>query len=202
MTQLISDIAFTPTVKTVQEKKGSRENYAKMEQKGGWKDTVTEDLATFIEERDSFYLGTASGDGQPYIQHRGGKPGFLKVLDERTLAFADFKGNRQYLSTGNLLDNDKAYIFLMDYPNRRRIKIWGTARVVDDDDTLIEQLTDTDYKGKPEQAIVFTIKAWDVNCPQHITRRYSEAEVTDIVTPLKTQIADLAAQLETALSAP
>ena len=195
MTQLISDIAFTPTVKTVQEKKGSRENYAKMEQKGGWSDTVTEDLAQFISERDSFYLGTASGDGQPYIQHRGGKPGFLKVVDEHTLAFADFKGNRQYLSTGNLLDNDKAYIFLMDYPNRRRIKIWGTARVVDDDDTLIKQLTDTDYKGKPEQAIVFTIKAWDVNCPQHITRRYTESEVAEIVEPLKVQIADLEAQL-------
>ncbi len=195
MARLISDIAFTPTVKTVQEKKGSRENYAKMEQKGGWSDTVTDDLAQFISERDSFYLGTASGDGQPYIQHRGGKPGFLKVVDERTLAFADFKGNRQYLSTGNLLDNDKAYIFLMDYPNRRRIKIWGTAKVVDDDPALIEQLTDTDYKGKPEQAIVFTITAWDVNCPQHITRRYTETEVSEIVDPLKERIAELEAQL-------
>jgi uncharacterized protein len=195
MARLISDIAFTPTVKTVQEKKGSRENYAKMEQKGGWSDTVTDDLAQFIGERDSFYLGTASGDGQPYIQHRGGKPGFLKVVDERTLAFADFKGNRQYLSTGNLLDNDKAYIFLMDYPNRRRIKIWGTAKVVDDDPILIAQLTDTDYKGKPEQAIVFTITAWDVNCPQHITRRYTETEVSEIVDPLKERIAELEAQL-------
>lgn len=195
MARLISDIAFTPTVKTVQEKKGSRENYAKMEQKGGWSDTVTEDLAQFIGERDSFYLGTASGDGQPYIQHRGGKPGFLKVVDEHTLAFADFKGNRQYLSTGNLLDNDKAYIFLMDYPNRRRIKIWGTAKVVDDDPALIEQLTDTDYKGKPEQAIVFTITAWDVNCPQHITRRYTEAEVSAVVDPLKERIAELETQL-------
>lgn len=197
MARLISDIAFTPTVKTVQEKKGSRENYAKMEQKGGWSDTVTEDLAQFIGERDSFYLGTASGDGQPYIQHRGGKPGFLKVVDEHTLAFADFKGNRQYLSTGNLLDNNKAYIFLMDYPNRRRIKIWGTAKVVDDDPALIEQLTDTDYKGKPEQAIVFTITAWDVNCPQHITRRYTEAEVSAVVDPLKERIAELEAQLAT-----
>lgn len=197
MTPLISDIAFTPTVKTVQAKKGSRENYAKMEQKGGWKDVVTEDLAQFIGERDSFYLGTASDDGQPYIQHRGGKPGFLKIVDEHTLAFADFKGNRQYLSTGNLLDNDKAYIFLMDYPNRRRIKIWGTAKVIDDDPALIERLTDTDYKGKPEQAIVFTIKAWDVNCPQHITRRYKETEVAEITAPLNDRIAELEAQLLT-----
>lgn len=195
MARLISDIAFTPTVKTVQKKKGSRENYAKMEAKGGWSDTVTDDLAQFIGERDSFYLGTASADGQPYIQHRGGKPGFLKVVDERTLAFADFKGNRQYLSTGNLQDNDKAYIFLMDYPNRRRIKIWGTARVIDDDPALMEQLTDTDYKGKPEQVIVFTITAWDVNCPQHITRRYTEAEVSKMVDPLKERIAELEAQL-------
>ena len=147
MARLISDIAFTPTVKKIQDRKGSRENYAKMEQKGGWQDSVTADLAQFIGERDSFYLGTASADGQPYIQHRGGKPGFLKVLDEHTLAFADFKGNRQYLSTGNLEDNDKAYIFLMDYPNRRRIKIWGTARVVDTDPVLMAQLTDADYKG-------------------------------------------------------
>lgn len=196
MARLISDIAFTSTVKRIQAQKGSRENYAKMEQKGGWQDTVTEDLAAFIGERDSFYLGTASADGQPYIQHRGGKPGFLKVLDERTLAFADFKGNRQYLSTGNLQDNNKAYIFLMDYPNRRRIKIWGTARVVDDDPVLMEQLSDEDYKGKPEQVIVFTITAWDVNCPQHITRRYTETEVAAAVEPLKARIAELEGQLE------
>lgn len=195
MARLISDIAFTPTVKTIQERKGSRENYAKMEQKGGWSDTVTDDLATFVGARESFYLGTASADGQPYIQHRGGKPGFLKVVDKRTLAFADFKGNRQYLSTGNLQDNNKAYIFLMDYPNRRRIKIWGTARVIDDDPVLMEQLTDTDYKGKPEQVIMFTITAWDVNCPQHITRRYTETEVSAVVDPLKARIAELEAQL-------
>jgi uncharacterized protein len=195
MARLISDIAFTPTVKKIQDRKGSRENYAKMEQKGGWQDSVTADLAQFIGERDSFYLGTASADGQPYIQHRGGKPGFLKVLDEHTLAFADFKGNRQYLSTGNLEDNDKAYIFLMDYPNRRRIKIWGTARVVDTDPVLMAQLTDADYKSQPEQVIVFTVTAWDVNCPQHITRRYSEAEVAAIIEPLHSRIAELEAQI-------
>lgn len=195
MARIVSDIAFTPTVKRLQQERGSRTAYAKMEQKGGWPDTITEDLAAFIAARDSFYLGTASADGQPYIQHRGGKPGFLKVINATTLAFADFKGNRQYLSTGNLQDNAKAHIFLMDYPNRRRIKIWGTAKVITDDPALMEQLTDTDYKGRPEQVIIFTVKAWDVNCPQHITRRYTEADVKAIVEPLQARIAELEAGL-------
>ncbi|MEQ8735148.1 MAG: pyridoxamine 5'-phosphate oxidase family protein [Rhodospirillaceae bacterium] len=195
MTHIVSDIAFTPTVKNIQTRNGSRDSYAKMEQKGGWQDAITDDLAQFIGARDSLYLGTASAEGQPYIQHRGGKPGFLKVLDEHTLAFADFKGNRQYISTGNLEDNDKAYIFLMDYPNRRRIKIWGTAQVVEDDPALTERLTDPDYKGNPEQVIVFSVKAWDVNCPQHITRRYSEPEVSALIEPLQARIAQLEARL-------
>ena len=197
MTHSTSDIAFTPAVKRVQERKGSRKGYAKMEEKGGWRDTITEDLAQFIGERDSFYLGTASADGQPYIQHRGGKPGFLKVLDERTLAFADFKGNRQYITTGNLAENDKAYIFLMDYPNRRRIKIWGRARVIDDDAEILARLADPDYEGVPEQAVVFEVAAWDVNCPQHITPRFTEQEVAEIVAPLKRRIIDLEAPLRT-----
>ncbi len=197
MTHSTSDIAFTPAVKRVQERKGSRKGYAKMEEKGGWRDTITEDLARFIDRRDSFYLGTASADGQPYIQHRGGKPGFLKVLDERTLAFADFKGNRQYITTGNLAENDKAYIFLMDYPNRRRIKIWGRARVIDDDAEILARLADPDYEGVPEQAVVFEVAAWDVNCPQHITPRFTEQEVAEIVAPLKRRIIDLEAPLRT-----
>ena len=195
MTEIISDIAFTPAVKRVQELKGSRAGYAKMEAKGGWQNTVTGDLAGFIGERDSFYLGTASADGQPYIQHRGGKPGFLKVLDEKTLAFADFKGNRQYISAGNLTENDKAYIFLMDYPNRRRIKIWGRARVVDDDPALLARLADPDYAGAPEQAVVFDIAAWDVNCPQHITPRFTEEVIARVVAPLQERIVELEAQL-------
>ncbi len=197
MTHSTSDIAFTPAVKRVQERKGSRKGYAKMEEKGGWRDTITEDLARFIDRRDSFYLGTASADGQPYIQHRGGKPGFLKVLDERTLAFADFKGNRQYITTGNLAENDKAYIFLMDYPNRRRIKIWGRARVIDDDAEILARLADPDYEGVPEQAVVFEVAAWDVNCPQHITPRFTEQEVAEIVAPLKRRIIDLEAPMRT-----
>ena len=195
MTQAISDVAFTPSVKRVQERKGSRKAYANMEAKGGWQATITDDLAQFVDRRDSFYLGTASADGQPYIQHRGGKPGFLKVLDERTLAFADFRGNRQYITTGNLAENDKAYIFLMDYPNRRRIKIWGRARVIDDDVEILARLADPDYKGVPEQAVVFEVVGWDVNCPQHITPRFTEQEVAEIVAPLKGRITELEAQL-------
>ena len=194
MFEYTSDVAFTDAVKTIQESKGSRRGYAKMEEKGGWQDTITDDLAQFIGERDSFYLGTASADGQPYIQHRGGKPGFLKVLDGKTLAFADFRGNRQYITAGNLSENDKAYIFLMDYPNRRRIKIWGHAKVVDDPE-LMERLSDADYGAVPEQAVVFEVTAWDVNCPQHITPRFTEAEVGEIVAPLKRRIEELESRL-------
>ena len=194
MPDYTSDVAFTPAVKNLQEAKGSRRGYAKMEEKGGWQDTITDDLAGFIAGRDSFYLGTASADGQPYIQHRGGKPGFLKVLDGKTLAFADFRGNRQYITAGNLSENDKAYIFLMDYPNRRRIKIWGHARVTEDPE-IMERLTDADYEGVPEQAVVFDITAWDVNCPQHITPRYTETEVGEIVAPLKRRIEELESRL-------
>ena len=147
------------------------------EHRGGWSERVTPQLADFIEARDSFYLGTASAAGQPYIQHRGGPPGFLKVIDEQTLAFADFTGNAQYISIGNLMENDKAFIFLMDYPGRQRIKIWGTARYVEDDEALLGSLVDPDYGARPERAIVFTITAWDRNCPQHITPRYTVEEM-------------------------
>ena len=198
MTSYTSDIAFTPAVKAVQEKRGSRRGYARMEEKGGWRDTVTDDLAAFIAQRDSFYFGTANADGQPYIQHRGGAPGFLKVLDEKTLALADFRGNRQYITTGNLGENDKAYIFLMDYANRRRIKIWGRARIVDDDPALLQKLMDDGYKAVPEQAVVFQIGAWDVNCPQHITPRFTEDQVARIVEPLEERIGDLEAKLAAA----
>lgn len=196
MTQHVSDVAFTPAVKAEQERHGSRAGYAKMEQKGGWHDRVTPDLAAFIAERDSFYLATASAEGRPYSQHRGGTPGFLKVLDERTLAFADFRGNRQYITAGNLAENPLAFIFLMDYANRRRIKIWGRARIVEDDADLLDTLIDPDGAGRPEHAVVFDIEAWDVNCPQHITRRYSDAERGAEMARLRARIADLEAQLK------
>ncbi len=194
MTHPISDIAFSPAVKAAQERNGSRAGYARTEE-DGWNDSVTPYLAGYLETRDSFYLGTANADGQPYIQHRGGPRGFLKVIDERTLAFADFGGNRQFISTGNLSENDKAYIFLMDYPNRRRIKIWGRARVVEDDPALLEHLADHAYDGRPERAIIFDIAAWDMNCPQHITRRFDEDEAASLLAPLHDRIDDLEAEV-------
>lgn len=183
MQRPVSDIAFTVAVKAQQERLGSRHAYARMEERGGWSDRITPDLAQFIGERNSFYLGTASVDGQPYIQHRGGPKGFLKVLDDQTLAFADFSGNAQYVSIGNLAENDKAFVFLMDYPNRTRVKLWGTARVVEDDSELLEQLVDPAYEARPERAIVFTVKALDVNCPQHITPRYTVDELPAAARP-------------------
>jgi predicted pyridoxine 5'-phosphate oxidase superfamily flavin-nucleotide-binding protein len=174
----VSDIAFTPAVKAAQTVRGSRTAFEKMEQRGGWQNRVTAELAEFIADRDSFYLGTVNSDGHPYIQHRGGPKGCLTVLDDRTLAFADFVGNAQYISVGNLDENDKVFLFLMDYPNRRRIKIWGTAKVIEDDQELLNRLADKEYRAKPERAFVITISAWDINCPQHITPRWTEEEFT------------------------
>jgi predicted pyridoxine 5'-phosphate oxidase superfamily flavin-nucleotide-binding protein len=193
-----SDVAFTPAVKAVQERKGSRKGYARMERGDGWQTAVTPDLADFLAGLDMFYLGTASADGQPYIQYRGGSPGFLKALDENTLAFADFGGNRQYITVGNLTENPKAFLFLMDYANRRRVKLWGTAKVVEDDTALLEKLRDPDYPGKVERAIVFTVEAWDVNCPQHIHRRFPERQVGPVIEQLRRRVRELEEQLKQA----
>ena len=195
MKHIVSDIAFTPAVKAVQERLGSRAGYAKMEQRGGWRNTLTPDLGAFIAARDSFYLATASADGRPYIQHRGGPKGFLKVLDEHTLAFADFSGNRQYISIGNLAENDKAFIFLMDYAHRRRIKIWGRAEVIEDDPTLLEQLADPAYPARPERVFRFHIEAWDSNCPQHIMPRFTAEDLAPAVQKLRDRIAELEAEV-------
>src|SRR3954447_12879789 len=148
-----SDIAFTPTVKSIQTRKGSRRGYASMEQRGSWQTRITPDLAAFIERQISVFLGTASGDGQPYIQHRGGPPGFLKVLDDRTIGFADFTGNRQYITQGNLSENPKVHLFLIDYGTRQRVKLWGEARVVENDPDLMDKLMPEGYRARPEQAI-------------------------------------------------
>ncbi len=195
MTQSTSDIAFTPAVKAWQLRLGSRAGYARMAEKKDWRDTVTPELADFLAQRDSFYLATASAEGRPYIQHRGGPLGFLKVLDDRHLAFADFGGNRQYISAGNLSENDRASIFLMDYAGRQRIKLWGRARVVEDDAELMARLADPEYKAKPERAIVFEIEAWDVNCPQHITPRYSEHQIAPAIAKLQARIEELEAEV-------
>jgi predicted pyridoxine 5'-phosphate oxidase superfamily flavin-nucleotide-binding protein len=166
-----SDVAFTPAVKAIQASKGSRQAYARMEQRGGWATKVTHDLADFIHDQNSFFLATASADGQPYIQHRGGPPGFLRVIDETTLGFADFRGNKQFISLGNLAENPKVHLFLIEYETRRRVKIWGEARVVEDDPALVHALTVPGYDAKPERAIVIHITAWDENCPQHIPQQ-------------------------------
>ncbi len=190
-----SDIAFTPAVKAVQTANGSRASYARMEKSHGWSTEVTHDLADFLEQLDMFYLGTASAGGQPYIQYRGGPKGFLKVLDSRTLAFADFGGNRQFISTGNLSENPRVFVFLMDYANQRRVKVWGTARAVTDDPELLGRLHDKSYAARPERAIVITLEAWDANCPQHIHKRVLVSEVTPMVESLQKRIAVLEAEL-------
>ena len=176
MKQYASDIAFTDSVKAIQQRHGSRDSYARVE-KDWWPDFIPPELADFISQRDSFYMATVNSEGQPYIQHRGGPKGFLKVLDDRTLGFADFRGNRQYISYGNLEENNKVCLFLMDYPNRTRIKIWGTAEVSEDNQALINQLSVSDYKGKPERAFIIRVETWDKNCPQHITPRYTIEEI-------------------------
>lgn len=190
-----TDIAFTPSVKREQELRGSREAYARVEAKGGWATSITPDVEAFIAEAQSFYLGTASGDGQPYIQHRGGPPGFLRVLDGgKTLAFADFAGNRQYITTGNLADNPRAFIFIMDYARRRRLKIWGRARVVTDDPDLVAKLFPEGYRARPEQAILFTVEAWDQNCPQHIPQMFHAGDVGAAIERLEDRIRALEAE--------
>lgn len=190
-----SDVAFTLAVKAIQAKRGSRERYAKVEQKGGWRTTVTPDLAGFLGEVRSFYLATASAAGQPYVQHRGGPPGFLRVVDERTLGFADFKGNRQYITTGNLAENGKAFIFVMDYAQRRRVKLWGRARVVEGDAALLARLWPEGYEARPEQAILFEIEAWDTNCPQHIPQMFHAEDVARTIGQFQARVRELEAEV-------
>ncbi|MGY4305719.1 putative pyridoxine 5'-phosphate oxidase superfamily flavin-nucleotide-binding protein [Bradyrhizobium sp. USDA 4369] len=194
-TRAPADIMFSPTVRAIQARKGSRESYARVEETRGFRHEVDSDLAGRLADATSFYFATASADGQPYIQHRGGPKGFLKVLDSRTLAFADYSGNRQYITQGNLADNPRAYIFLMDYAHRRRVKIWGTARVVEDDAALTASLMPGGYKARPEQVILFTIEAWDTNCPQHIPQKFDAADVAEALAVRDTRIAELEAEL-------
>jgi predicted pyridoxine 5'-phosphate oxidase superfamily flavin-nucleotide-binding protein len=182
-------------VKSIQARKGSREAFARLEQGRGWRTGIDENLAAFLSETSSFYLATASADGQPYIQHRGGPKGFLKVLDTRTLAFADFAGNRQYITQGNLSENPKAYIFVMDYAHRRRVKIWGEARVVEDDSALTQSLMPKHYRARGEQVILFAITAWDTNCPQHIPQKFDAADVAAVLAAREVRIAELEAEV-------
>ena len=190
-----SDVAFTPAVKAAQASRGSRDHYARMEARGGFRTTVTPDLAGFLAEARSFYLATASADGQPYLQHRGGPPGFLRVFDERTLGFADFKGNRQYITTGNLAENPRAYLFVMDYARRRRVKLWGRARVVEDDPALLARLWPEGYAARPEQVILFEIEAWDTNCPQHIPQMFHAEDVAHTIQQFQARVRELEAEV-------
>jgi predicted pyridoxine 5'-phosphate oxidase superfamily flavin-nucleotide-binding protein len=193
-----SDVAFTPAVKAIQARKGSRDTYAQVEQRGGWRSEIDEDLTAFLAAQDSLFLATASADGQPYIQHRGGPKGFIRILDKNTLAFADFSGNRQYITQGNLSENPKANIFLIDYAHRRRVKIWGEARVVDDDPAFMKSLMPQGYKARPEQVILFKVSAWDTNCPQHIPQKFDAADVAAALASRDARIAELEAELAAA----
>lgn len=190
-----SDIAFTPAVKAIQTRKGSREAYAGVEARGGWRTEIDENLSAFLGAANSLYFATASADGQPYIQHRGGPEGFVKILDRNTIAFADYSGNRQYITQGNLSENARAYIFVMDYAHRRRVKIWGKARVVEDDPALLQSLMPQGYRARPEQAILFSIAAWDTNCPQHIPQKFDAADVAAALAVRDGRIAELEAEL-------
>jgi uncharacterized protein len=197
-----SDVAFTRAAKAIQTAKGSRDGYAQVEAHGGWRTEIDERLTAALTEADSLYFATASADGQPYIQHRGGPRGFVKILDKHTLAFADYTGNRQYITQGNLSENPKAHIFLMDYAHRRRVKIWGEAHVVDDDPALLQSLMPKGYKARPEQVILFKIAAWDTNCPQHIPQKFDAADVAAALAARDARIAELETELAAAKGAP
>lgn len=190
-----SDVAFTDRVKEVQSRLGSRSAYARMEREGGFETEIAGDVAAFVAAQRSFFLATASAAGQPYVQHRGGPPGFLHVLDPHTLAFADFAGNRQYVSLGNLAENPRVHLFLIDFARQRRVKIWGEARVVEDDPALLARLTPAGYRARPERAMLIHVVAWDANCPQHIPQRLEAGDVEAALAARDRRIAELEAEL-------
>jgi len=203
MTPNNSELVFSPAVRRAQAERGSAKGYARRIEHG-FPDTVTPELAAFIAELDTAFLATASADGRPYIQHRGGPKGFIKVINARTLGFADYRGNRQYITLGNLSENDRAYLFLLDFSRRQRIKLWGRARVTENDAALIEKLFDHGYQAKPERVILFTLDAWDVNCSQHITARMTVGEVEGLLGTVEERVAALQAEnarLKAALAA-
>ena len=188
-----SDIVFTAAARRAQAERGSARNYDKRVA-AGFPDHVTSELAAFIADLDAAFLATVSAEGAPYIQHRGGPKGFIKVLDNKTLGFADYAGNRQYITLGNLAGNDRAFLFLLDFAARRRIKLWGRARAVEDDPALLARLADPGYRARPERAILFTVEAWDVNCSQHITALFTEAEIAEATVLLRDRITALEAE--------
>ena len=186
------DVMFSPSVKAEQTRLGSRAMFEDRE----WKAEITDDLRQFLGVIDTFFFATASADGRPYIQHRGGPPGFLKTIGTHTLAFADFAGNRQYITLGHLQENDRAHIFILHFATQQRVKLWGRARVVENDLELMERLVDPAYKARPQRAVVFTLEAWDINCTQHIVPRYSEGEIAPAVNKLVARIKELEEEVE------
>jgi len=197
VTRAFTRLAFTDSVKEAQRRNGTRGNGERLEAHPAENVALPPELLRFIRERDSFFMATANREGWPYVQHRGGPRGFLHVMDERTLAFADFAGNKQYLSVGNLAENDRVHLFLMDWANARRLKIWGRAEIVEDA-ALIAALMPADYDARPERAIRIRVEAWDMNCNQHITQRFSEQELKPGLDALAQRIAKLEARLKEA----
>lgn len=198
MAHKFAEIAFTPNVKREQERSGSRRSYARMEKGDTQHNELGADEAAFISERDSFYMATVSETGWPYIQHRGGPVGFVRVLDEKTIGFANFMGNRQYISVGNLRSDDRVSMFFMDYPNQTRLKLLGCARLIGADETKqLERLHVTGYRARIEGGMIITIEGYDWNCPQHITPRFTQTQVQSAVTPLNDRIAELESSLAT-----
>ena len=196
-----SDIAFTPTVKAIQARRGSRKPYARMESTHGWPTGITDDLARFLSAATSVYLGTSNREMQPYIQHRGGPPGFIRVLDEARFGFADFRGNRQYITAGNLEDNPRAFLFVMHYATRTRVKIWGRASVVAWNREWQDRLFPDGYDARPEQVIIFSVAAWDRNCNQHIPHLVAAEEVAAAIAGYEAEIASLRSALTSLKSA-
>lgn len=200
MARAFTEVAFTDAVKAMQIRYGSRQAYSKFDHAENRRDSLNEQEIVFLSERDSFYMASIGENGWPYVQHRGGPKGFLKVLDEKTIGFADFRGNRQYISVGNLSVDNRVSLFFMDYANRQRLKLWARASLVreDEDAALIAHLADPDYEAKVERGIIMTIEALDWNCPQHIAQRYTKAEVDSLINPLLDEIHRLKAQLPSA----
>ncbi|GAB5467904.1 MAG: pyridoxamine 5'-phosphate oxidase family protein [Rhodospirillales bacterium] len=194
-------VMFSPSVRAAQTRLGSRQVFSERERKGLLRQDITEDLAAFLAERDSCYLATASAAGQPYLQHRGGPKGFLKPLGPRLLGFADFAGNRQYVTLGHLQENPQAFLFLMDYSNRTRVKLWGRAHTIEDDPVLLRSLAVPGYQARLERALLFEVDAWDINCKQHIAPRYDEPVLEAIVAKMQQRINALEAELAALKSA-
>lgn len=182
-----ADVLFSDAVKAEQARLGSRTSFEDRD----FQSAITDDLREFLSAIDTFFLATASADGRPYVQHRGGPPGFLKTIGSHMLAFADFAGNRQYITLGHLKENDRAHIFIPHFATQQRVKLWGRARVVEGDVELMERLVDPTYKARPQRAIVFRLEAWDSNCRQHIKPRYTEAEIAPAIDQLAKRIKEL-----------